>query len=848
MTSSTSSASGPGAASNSLPAPSSAVPGAGQTPQLHGVRQVLEIVAFRRLWLALGLSSFGDWLGLLAITAMAAALGAQSSYAAANLAVSGVLILRLAPAVLFGPVAGLVADRLDRKLTMVVGDLLRFVLFASIPLIGTLWWLFVATVLVEIVGLFWMPAKDATVPNIVPRERLESANQLSLATTYGSAPFAALLFAGLALISGVIDGALPFIGNSTNLALYVNALTYLVAAAVIWRLDLPPGPRVARTDGKAESVWRTIVDGWAFIGKTKLVRGLVIGMLGAFGAGGFVIGVAPTFAADLGAGGPGYGVLFASVFTGLAAGMWVGPRLLAELTRWRLFSLSIVVAGFFLALVALIPNIVLASLFTAMLGAGAGVAWVTGYTLLGLEVADELRGRTFAFVQTAARVVLIGVMALAPALAALIGSRRVNITETVTLPVNGTGLTLLVAAVLAAGIGVLSYRTMNDGLQLPLLDDLVGAWKRRHVAAPAQERKPGHSGFFVAFEGGDGVGKSTQIQRLETWLRDDLGHEVVVTREPGATRVGEQIRQLVLHGDEVAPRAEALLFAADRAHHVATVVRPALERGAVVVTDRFVDSSIAYQGAGRDLDADGVAQISRWATESLVPDLTVLLDLDPATGQERLAAGDTSLDKLEGEGAEFHERVRSSFLSLARRSPRRYLVVDAAAEPEAIEEHVRARLMQVLPLSERQLAEAEAERQRREAERAEQERLAAEKEAAEQAERERVEAERAEAERLAAEARAAEEAERRRTEAARREAERVEAERVAAREAERRRLDAEASGDYVASAPAGGSARDREAESSDGSETRKLPRVDPPTQVDLGEELFSLGDDPWNPR
>ncbi len=830
-------ATSPAAASGPLPAPApaSAVPAGAQTPQLHGVRGVLEIVAFRRLWLALGLSSFGDWLGLLAITAMAAALGAQSSYAAANLAVSGVLILRLAPAVLFGPVAGLVADRLDRKMTMVVGDVLRFVLFASIPLIGTLWWLFVATVLVEIVGLFWLPAKDATVPNIVPRERLEAANQLSLATTYGSAPFAALLFSGLALISGVIDGALPFIGNSTNLALYVNAVTYLVAALVIWDLDMPRGPRVARTEGgKAESVWRTIADGWAFIGTTKLVRGLVIGMLGAFGAGGFVIGVAPTFAADLGAGGPGYGVLFASVFTGLAAGMWVGPRLLAELTRWRLFSLSIVMAGFFLALVALIPNIVLASLFTAMLGAGAGVAWVTGYTLLGLEVADELRGRTFAFVQTAARIVLIGVMALAPALAALIGSRRVNITDTVTLPVNGTGLTLLVAAVLAVGIGVLSYRTMNDGLQLPLLDDLVGAWRRRHVATPEGAGKREHRGFFVAFEGGDGVGKSTQIHRLEAWLRDDLGHEVLVTREPGATGVGQQIRQLVLHGDEVAPRAEALLFAADRAHHVATVVRPALERGTVVVTDRFVDSSIAYQGAGRDLDPDGIAQISRWATGSLVPDLTVLLDLDPATGRERLTAGQSTLDKLEGESAEFHERVRSSFLSLARRSPRRYLVVDASADPVAIEEQIHARLQPMLPPSERQQAEAEAERARLEAERLERERL--------------------EAERLAAEAKAAEEAERRadaarqeaeRAEAERAEAERLEAERAAAREAERRRLDEEASADYVASGSPGGRAGK---DSRDGTETRKLPRVEPATDVDLGEELFSLGDDPWNPK
>lgn len=816
--------------------PSVLVTPGGQTLQVHGVRAVLDIVPFRRLWLSLGLSSFGDWLGLLATTAMAASLGAQSGYAQANLAVSGVLILRLAPAVFFGPFAGLVADRLDRKLTMVVGDLLRFALFASIPLVGTLWWLFVATVLVEIVGLFWMPAKDATVPNLVPRERLESANQLSLATTYGSAPFAALLFSGLALVSGVIDEVLPFVGNSTNLALYVNALTYLVAAFVIWKLDMPRGPS-RRLTGRPESVWRTIVDGWAFVGKTKLVRGLVIGMLGAFGAGGFVIGVGPTFASDLGAGGPGYGILFASVFTGLAVGMWIGPRLLAELTRWRLFSLSIVVAGFFLALLALIPNIVLASLFTAMLGAGAGVAWVTGYTLLGLEVADELRGRTFAFVQTAARVVLIAVMAFAPALAALIGSRPVNFTDTVTLQVNGTGLTLLVAALLAAGIGVLSYRTMNDGLQLPLLDDLVGAWQRRHVAGPVVLTKPDHDGFFVAFEGGDGVGKSTQIRHLETWLRDDLGHEVVVTREPGATGIGEQIRKLVLHGDQITPRAEALLFAADRAHHVATVVRPALERGAIVVSDRYMDSSIAYQGAGRDLDPDGIAQISRWATGSLLPDLTVLLDLDPEAGRARLTSDGVALDKLEGEGAQFHERVRRSFLSLARRSPRRYLVVDARADVAAISEEVRARLAAVLPLS---------ERRRLEAERLERERVEKEQRAAEEAESRRLEAERG---RLEAERVESERIESERIESERIEAERIEAERVAAVEAERRRLDAEAALGYVAQTlptPEGGAVAVNPRR--DDTASRRPPRADPPTEVDLGEELFSLGDDPWHPR
>lgn len=188
------------------------------------------------------------------------------------------------------------------------------------------------------------------------------------------------------------------------------------------------------------------------------------------------------------------------------------------------------------------------------------------------------------------------------------------------------------------------------------------------TAAPA--------GVFVVLEGGDGAGKSTQIARLVEHLGSTHpGREVVVTREPGGTPLGGRIRELLLHGDHVAPRAEALLFAADRAHHVDSLVRPALGRGAVVVGDRYVDSSVAYQGAGRDLDAAEVASISRWATEGLVPHLTVLLDVDPQEGRRRRGGQD---DRLEAESAGFHTRVREHFLALAAAAPERYLVLDAA--------------------------------------------------------------------------------------------------------------------------------------------------------------------------
>jgi dTMP kinase len=193
---------------------------------------------------------------------------------------------------------------------------------------------------------------------------------------------------------------------------------------------------------------------------------------------------------------------------------------------------------------------------------------------------------------------------------------------------------------------------------------------------------------FIAFEGGDGAGKSTQARLLSEWL-EGLGHSVVVTREPGGTAFGRTVRELVLHGDHVAARAEALLFAADRAHHVETLILPALGRGEVVITDRYVDSSVAYQGAGRDLGVDEVRGLNMWATGGLVPSLTVLVDLPVDVGRGRRGGVH---DRLEAESAAFHGAVRDLFLVLAAADPDRYLVVDGELAPEQIHEQVRARV------------------------------------------------------------------------------------------------------------------------------------------------------------
>lgn len=203
-------------------------------------------------------------------------------------------------------------------------------------------------------------------------------------------------------------------------------------------------------------------------------------------------------------------------------------------------------------------------------------------------------------------------------------------------------------------------------------------------------------GLWVTLEGGDGVGKSTQARLLEEWLTG-LGRSVVRTREPGGSEVGVLLREVVLHHrGEIAPRAEALLFAADRAQHVATVVRPALERGEVLVQDRYLDSSVAYQGAGRVLDPAEVRSLSLWAAEGALPDLTVLLDLDPALARARLDAGEKPFDRLEAERGEFHTRVRETFLALAAAEPERFVVLDATLPAADIARAVRERVEALL--------------------------------------------------------------------------------------------------------------------------------------------------------
>jgi dTMP kinase len=291
----------------------------------------------------MSLSSFGDWLGLLAITATATSL--VSGFAASNFALGGVLIFRLLPAIVLGPLAGAFADRFDRRKTMVVVDVIRFGLFASIPLVDNLIWLFIAQFLIEAFTLFWIPAKEAAVPNMLRKDQLEPANQLSLMTTYGFTPvLAAIVFALLTSVGGRLSSVIPGV-DRVDLALYLNALTFLVAAIVIWNLPSISGRRAAGTKAEQESFFSSLKHGFSFAGHTPLVRGLVVGITGAFVAAGAIIATGQAFANALGGGKAAYGLLFGAVFIGLGLGIAFGPSIARDLARQRIFGVAIVGAG-----------------------------------------------------------------------------------------------------------------------------------------------------------------------------------------------------------------------------------------------------------------------------------------------------------------------------------------------------------------------------------------------------------------------------------------------------------------------------------------------------------------------
>jgi dTMP kinase len=429
--------------------------------------------------------------------------------------------------------------------------------------------------------------------------------------------------------------------------------------------------------------------------------------LGAFAGAGVVVGCAQFYARSLGGGDLAFYILFGAIFLGLGIGIVAGPKLVGALSRRRWFGLSIIFAATAVIILAVAWHLLIGVFGALCVGIGAGMAFLSGITLLGTDVGDDVRGRVFAFIQTGTQVTLLLTISLSSFLVGLGGQRDVfGFTVSTTRPL------LLAAGVFGTIAGIGALRQMDDKPGVPLLSDVWSSLRGHPIrgglgleplTAPVigdgNRPMPG-IGRFIVFEGGEGAGKSTQVERLAEALAG-YGRTVVVTHEPGATEVGKRIRHMVLDkpedGDEpVSARAEALLYAADRAHHVEHVIAPALRRGSIVISDRYVDSSLAYQGAGRTLATEEIRWLSSWATGGLRPDLVVLLDIDPAEGLKR-AAHRNEHDRLEGESLAFHQRVRAAFLELATAEPERYLVVDATAPVEVIAFAVRERVHALLP-------------------------------------------------------------------------------------------------------------------------------------------------------
>ncbi|MGW6905665.1 dTMP kinase [Streptomyces sp. NPDC054940] len=771
----------------------------------RAVRALLRRPQLKRLWSAQLVGGVGDILALLVLVLLAlqAAIaegsfgGGYRGVAFAVATVFGVRILAtlLFGAVLLGPLTSLTSQEgpLDRRWTMVGADGLR----VGLLIVAPLWidWtpdnaLAVLLVTVFVTGVaerFWTVCRESAAPALLPPpppegatvrplpDHMDALRRLSLRTGFVAIPLAAAALVVAALLNNLLGAGLDwFEQHQAALASYVAAGLFAASLSVLTFLELPD-TRTPRARSPLEGLRRPKTGSGVDKGRTGAIPLLVTACAAVTGAVSAAVAVAVLHAKDLGGGPVLYGLLVLALTGGVVVGIRKAPAVLPALSRRRLLALAIALTGVALLAAGLVPDVTTVLLIVALAGIGAGVAANTGHTLLDQEAEEFRRARTTEHLHAVARVCVALGAVIAPLVAALIGPHRLESGKFL-FAHGGAAFTLMLVGALLLPVAALVLAKVDDRSGVPLRQDLRDAV----LGGDDPEQVPAASGFFIALEGGDGAGKSTQAEALAEWIRGK-GHEVVVTREPGATPVGKRLRSILLDVSSagLSHRAEALLYAADRAEHVDTVVRPALERGAVVISDRYVDSSVAYQGAGRDLSPTEIARINRWATNGLAPHLTVLLDVSPEVARERFTEAP---DRLESEPAEFHTRVRSGFLTLAASDPGRYLVVDAGQEPEGVTTVIRHRLDQMLPLSEAEIQAQEEARRKAE----EEARRKAEEEAARKAEEERLERERQE---QLARLRAEEEERKRREleEAQRREAERqAEEARLRAEEARRR--------------------------------------------------------------
>ncbi|WP_406602001.1 bifunctional MFS transporter/dTMP kinase [Lentzea kristufekii] len=640
---------------------------------VHRLRSVLAIRPFRRLWLVTYLCSVGDWLSLLALTGLVTAM--TKSYEWQSFALPLVVLTQLLPGILFAPIGGVLADKFDRRKVMVVCDVLRGSLFISIALIGSPIWLFVANFLVGCCAMLWIPAKESAVPNLLRRpDQVESANQLGLVMTYGISTISGFglysLISGIPAYLNLQGGNLEF--NIATIAVVINGLLYFTSAILVaTRLPELSGRVVStrkREDEDKPGFVAMLRDGLRFAGRTPLVRGLLIGMIGAFAAAGAVIGTAKNYALSLLGGASTFGLLFVAVFLGLAVGMATAPRLAQRLAYNRLFGVTIVLAGISLALVALAPHLWIALLTVALVGACAGVAFLTGLTIVGSQVQDDMRGRTVALIQTLLKVVLFGASGGAPLLLTLLQKRQISVFGH-PMEVDASRPVMLGGAVIAIVLGLVAYRQMDDRREEPVLSSLFAAIRgRRHT-----------KGMLIAVEGDTREDTSVQARRLAAALRAE-GLDVLLAADPEHDE--RRLRTMLSSADLAGVRAQALVAAAVRADVVERQVRPALDSGSVVVMERYVDSPLAHFTATSSLEHQELEGLVDWATGRLRPDLTILLDR-PGTDAK-------------GIGPEHHWRVQRLLSEMAAADPDRYVVVEAEGDVDDVADRVRSAVVPLM--------------------------------------------------------------------------------------------------------------------------------------------------------
>ena len=387
--------------------------GADESPVPPSPWRVFDSKPFLRLWIAQVVSSLGDWIGLIAILAIAARVSNNS-----GAAVSLVMTTRVVPGFFLATVGGVIVDRFDRRKVMVLCDIGRASLLLLLPFVENLGGLLLVSLGLEILTLLWGPAQAASVPNLVPEEQLQSANSLSLAASFGTFPIASIMFsllAGFATVLGDLDVIRSFRVDQELLALIVDSMTFLVSAAIIYRLPIPRTERSGDRRIDWTETFREIKEGVQFVSRHALVRGVMLGLgIGIIGAGA-MIPLGPSFAKEvLNGGSAAFGVLMTALGFGAAIGVVTLLWLQNRLPRATVFTFAVIGVGIFLVLAASFSALAPAALLIGAVGACAGGTYVTGFTVLQETTSDELRGRTFAALYTVIRLCLLVSLTISP--------------------------------------------------------------------------------------------------------------------------------------------------------------------------------------------------------------------------------------------------------------------------------------------------------------------------------------------------------------------------------------------------------------------------------------------------